>query len=135
MRVQSIALVGASDKTERPSYQVMSYLLERGYKVIPVNPNPNLHFILGQPVKRTLRELYGQVDLVDVFRRPDALMEIVEDSVEIGARVVWMQLGVRNSVAAAYANQHGLTVVMDRCPKIELERQLNNTNGPNQRLF
>ena len=119
--VQTIALVGASPRPDRPSYQVMAYLLSRGYSVIPVNPNPDLHAILGQPVVRSLADLPTKVHMVDVFRRSDALIRVAEEAVQIGARVLWAQLGVKNTAAAAYANQHGLAVVMDRCPKIELE--------------
>ncbi len=121
--VQTIALVGASPRPDRPSYQVMAYLLSRGYSVIPINPNPHIQAILGQPVVRGLTDLPIKVDMVDVFRRSDALMPIAKEAVQVGARILWMQLGVKDSSAAAYANQHGLTVVMDRCPKIELEAE------------
>ncbi|MFB9887054.1 CoA-binding protein [Balneatrix alpica] len=120
--VSVIALVGASPNPERPSYTVMKYLLHKGYRVIPVNPNEAGKEILGEEVFASLADIGEPVDMVDIFRRSETVMEVVEQAIEIGARVVWMQLDVVNEEAAAKAEEAGLRVVMDRCPKIEYER-------------
>ncbi len=114
---RTIAVVGLSPKPGRPSNQVARYLLEAGYTVIPVNPGQDE--ILGQPCYPDLRAIGRPVDLVDIFRRADQVEPIVRDAIGIGARVVWMQQGIVNERAATLAEQAGLTVIMDRCLKVD----------------
>ncbi len=117
-----IALIGASAKPERPSYGVMKTLLDHGYDVVPVNPGLAGQSIHGQPVVASLSDIAPPVDMVDIFREPAAVAGIVDTAIAHGALSIWMQLGVIDPVAAATAEAAGLTVVMDRCPKIELRR-------------
>lgn len=116
-----IALVGASAKPERPSNGVLRFLLARGYAVTPVNPGLAGQAIHGQTVVAGL-DVAGSLEMVDIFRAPGKVGPVVEDAIRLGARVVWMQLGVINQEAAALARAAGLTVVMDRCPAIEIPR-------------
>ena len=116
------AMVGASPNQVRPSYFAMKYLLAKGYRVIPVNPGHAGKSILGQTVYARLRDIPEPVEVVDIFRNAEAALEITMDAIAIGAKVVWMQLGVRNDEAARLAEEAGLTVVMNRCPKIEYGR-------------
>jgi O-acetylhomoserine (thiol)-lyase len=120
--VRTIAMVGASTNWNRPSYFVMKYLQGKGYRVIPVNPAAAGQELQGEHVYASLRDIPGKIDMVDVFRASDAVPPIVEDAIAIGAKVVWMQLGVRNDAAAARAEAAGLEVIMNRCPKIEFGR-------------
>ncbi len=116
------AVVGASANPVRPSYFVQKYLLAKGYRVIPVNPGQAGGEILGQKAYASLREIPEPVDVVDIFRKSEAALGITREAIEIGAKVAWMQLGVRSDEAAALAETAGLQVVMNRCPKIEYGR-------------
>jgi uncharacterized protein len=122
--VKSIAMVGVSPKTNRPSYFAFKYLLERGYRMIPVNPGQAGSQILGQKAYAMLSEIPEPVDMVDVFRASQHVPQIVEEALAMTPRpaVIWMQLGVRHDEAAAKAEAAGLKVVMNRCPKIEYGR-------------
>ena len=132
-----IALVGASPNPERPSYRVMAFLLRKGYRVIPVNPVAAGQEILGERAVADLASIAEPVDVVDVFRRSDAVPGIVEDAIRIGAKVVWMQLGIKHAEAAARAQAAGLTVVQNRCMKIEYGRLSGELswNGVNSRII
>jgi O-acetylhomoserine (thiol)-lyase len=121
-RVKTLALVGASSNWNRPSYFVMKYLQRKGYRVIPVNPGTAGQMLLGEKIYASLRDIPEPVDMVDVFRAPDQVPAIADDAIAIGAKVLWMQLGIRNDSAAAKAEKAGLEVVMNRCPKIEFGR-------------
>nr|MBG3150369.1 CoA-binding protein [Proteus mirabilis] len=119
--VKTIALVGASNKEDRPSYKVMKFLLEQGYDVIPVNPGMSEQTLLGQPCYASLKDIPVAVDMVDVFRQSDVALEIAQEAIEINAKVLWLQIGVINEDAKNLAEDAGLRVVMDRCPKKEIE--------------
>jgi hypothetical protein len=122
--VKTIAMVGVSNKENRPSYFAFKYLLERGYRMIPVNPGLAGGELLGQKVYARLADIPEPVDMVDVFRAASYAVGIVEEALGMQPRprVVWMQLGIRNDEAAALAEANGLKVVMNRCPKIEYGR-------------
>src|ERR1044072_3030526 len=122
--VKTIAMVGISPKDNRPSYFAFKYLLERGYRMIPVNPGQAGKDILGQKVYAKLSDIPEPVDMIDVFRAAPYALRIVEEAVTLKPRpaVIWMQLGVRNDEAAAKAEAAGIKVVMNRCPKIEYGR-------------
>lgn len=119
---RTIALVGASDRPDRPSYRVMAMLQDHGYRVIPVNPQITGEHLHGEFVFRELAQIGEPIDIVDIFRRPIAAGEAVDEAIAVGAKAVWMQLGVINEDAAARAEVAGLMVVMDRCPAIEIPR-------------
>jgi predicted CoA-binding protein len=119
---RTIAMVGASDRPDRPSYGVMAYLQSRGYRVIPVNPQITGEHIHGEYVFRELSQIGEPIDMVDIFRRPMAAGEAVDEAIAVGAKSVWLQIGVINHEAAARAEAAGLKVVMDRCPKIDIPR-------------
>src|SRR3984893_9949316 len=122
--VKTIAMVGASEKENRPSYFAFKYLLERGYKMIPVNPGHAGGDMLGQRIFARLADIPEPVDMIDIFRGPQYALAIVQEALALKTRpqVIWMQLGVRNDEAAALAEANGMKVVMNRCPKIEYGR-------------
>src|SRR5579859_561978 len=120
--VRTISMVGASSNWNRPSYFVMKYLQGKGYRVIPVNPGTAGQEQLGEKIYASLRDIPDKIDMVDIFRASDQVGPIVNDAIAIGAKIVWMQLGVRNDEAAAKAEAAGLEVIMNRCPKIEFGR-------------
>jgi predicted CoA-binding protein len=121
-RVKTIAMVGASTNEMRPSYFAMLYLQGKGFRVMPVNPRYAGQTLLGETVHPNLASLPLVPDMVDIFRRSEDAPPIVDEAIRIGAKVVWMQLGVRDDAAAARAEAAGLKVVMNRCPKIEYGR-------------
>ena len=119
---KTIAMVGASSNPERPSYRIFEILKNAGYRVIPVNPTITGEHIHGEYVWRELGQIGEPIDLVDIFRRSSEVGPVVDQAIAIGAKAVWMQLGVIDEEAAARAEAAGLKVVMDRCPKIEIMR-------------
>ena len=120
--VRTIALVGASDRPDRPSYRVMKVLQDHGYRVFPVNPQITGEHVHGEYVWRELGQIGEPIDMVDIFRRPEAAGEAVDAAIKAGAKAVWMQLGVINEEAARRAEAAGLKVVMDHCPAIEIPK-------------
>ena len=118
---RTVAVVGLSDREYRTSHAIASALQGFGYKIFPVNPNLSGQ-VLGEEPYATVEDIPEQVDIVDVFRRSEKVMPVAEDAVASGAKVLWMQSGVVNEEAAAYAREHGLTVVMDRCIKVDYAR-------------
>ena len=120
--VKTIAMVGASPDKTKFSYGVLRVLNETGYDMIPINPRPGLAEIRGLKVYPSLKEIDRPVDMVEVFRKPEDLYEIAEEAISINAKVLWGQIGVINNDAAKLAEEAGLKVVMNRCPKIELFR-------------
>ena len=120
--VKTIAMVGASSDKTKFSYGVLRVLHETGYDMIPVNPRPGITEIRGIKVFPDLASIDRPVDMVEVFRRPEDLPEVAREAAAIGAKVLWGQIGVKNAEAARIAEEAGMKVVMDRCPKIELFR-------------
>ena len=119
---KTIAIVGLSDKPERDSYRVAEYLQAQGFRIIPVNPI--VTSVLGERSYTSVTDIPDQVDVVDIFRKPEAVGPVVAEAIAAGARVIWMQLGVVNHTAAESAHAAGLQVVMDRCMKLEHQRLL-----------
>jgi len=119
---RTIAMIGASDRPDRASYGVMKFLQDHGYRVFPVNPQITGEHVHGEFVWRELAQIGEPIDIVDIFRRSEMAGEAVEQAIFVGAKAVWMQLGVINEEAAAKAEAAGLKVVMDHCPKIEIAR-------------
>ena len=120
--VKTIAMVGASSDKTKFSYGVLRVLYETGYEMLPVNPDRKLHEIRGLKVYHSLKEINKPVDMVQVFRRKEELFRVAQEAIEIGAKVLWGQIGVYDDEAARIAEDAGLRVVMNRCPKIELFR-------------
>ena len=122
--MRRIAVVGLSPKPDRPSHRVGRFLIAQGYAVVPVNPGHAGKEILGQPVRASLAEIDGPVDMVDIFRRSEAVPAIVDEALASlpDLRVIWMQLGVTHAEAAARAEARGIAVIQDRCPRIEHAR-------------
>ncbi len=125
---RNIAMIGASDRPDRASYGVMQFLQDRGYRVFPVNPQLTGEHIHGEYVWRELSQIGEPIDIVDIFRRPQAAGEAVDQAIFAGAKAVWMQLGVINEAAAQRAREAGLEVVMDACVKIEHARFFGGLN-------
>jgi predicted CoA-binding protein len=120
--VRTIAMLGASAKQERPSNGVMRFLQRRGYRVIPVNPGIAGRSLHGERVHARLADIPDRIDMVDVFRNRAALAAAADDAIAVGAKVLWLQLGLVDKVAAARAEAAGLIVIMNRCPAIEIPR-------------
>lgn len=122
--VNTIALVGASPKPERDSYEVMAFLQKHNYRIIPVNPVIAGQTLLGETVYASLGDIPCEIDMVEIFRNSEAAGEICREAVTIHPKVIWMQLGVINHEAAEFAEAQGITVIMDRCPKQQIQKQL-----------
>ena len=118
-RIKTIAVVGASDKQHRPVYGVMRFLQDQGYKCYPVNPRLTGQKILGEPSYASLSDIPEAIDMVDIFRNSKDAGPVVDEAIAVGAKVIWMQLGVINEPAAARASNAGLDVIMNRCPAID----------------
>ena len=119
---RTIAVVGASDRPDRASYGVMKAVQERGYRTIPVNPRITGEHVHGEYVWRELGQIGEPIDIVDIFRKSEDVGPVVDEAIAVGAKAIWMQLGIRNPQAAAKAEAAGLKVVEDRCLKIDLAR-------------
>ncbi len=126
LQSRTIAVLGLSGNWYRPSFFAAKYMQDHGYRIVPVNPN--YRAVLGERCYPTLREVPGKVDIVDCFRKQEEIVPIAHDAVAIGAKVLWMQLGIRNDQAAKIALDGGLDVVMNRCVKIEHARILGGLN-------
>ncbi len=121
--IKSIAVVGLSDKSDRPSYKVGKYLMDHGFKIFPVNPNIDNFF--GLKAYKTLSDIKEKIDVVDIFRKSEFAEQIVDEAIAVGAKMIWMQEGVSNEKAASKARAAGLTVIMDMCMMKEHKKQLN----------
>ena len=119
---RTIAIVGASDRPDRASYGVMKFAQDRGYRTIPVNPRITGEHVHGEYVWRELAQLGEPIDIVDIFRKSEDVGPVVDEAIAVGAKAIWMQLGIRNAAAASKAEAAGLRVVEDKCLKIELAR-------------
>lgn len=119
--INTIAVVGVSSKEERDSYKVMKFLIERGYTVFPVNPNEEGEYILGRKCFKSLSDINDDVDMVDVFRKKEFVYDITNEAIKINAKVLWTQLDIFCEDSFNLANDAGLKVIMNKCPKIELK--------------
>ena len=120
--VKTIAVVGASANPDRDSYKVMESLIKNGYQIFPINPNEKGNLILDQLCYGDLNSVSGKIDMVDVFRAEDAVLGVTKEAIKIGVKVLWTQLGIINEEASELAESAGLKVIMNRRPKIELEK-------------
>lgn len=122
--VRTVAMVGASANNVRPSYFVLKYLIDKGYEVYPINPGRAGGEILGRPCYASLKDVPVAIDMVDIFRAADAVPAVIDEALALSPlpKVIWLQLGIRNDAAAAEAEAHGITVIQNRCPKIEYGR-------------
>ncbi|KYP80454.1 CoA-binding protein [Ferroacidibacillus organovorans] len=123
--IRTIAVVGLSDNPDRDSYRVASYLLQQGYEIFPVNPT--VSSVLSRKAYASLSDIPKKIDLVDVFRRADAVPAIVHEAIAIGVTRIWLQLGVVHQVAEAYARAHGVEIISDHCIKIEHHRMMHSS--------
>jgi uncharacterized protein len=128
-RARTVAIVGLSDRSYRTSHAIAGALQDFGFEIFPVNPNLQGP-VLGEEPYGSVRDIPTSVDIVDVFRRSEKVMPVAEDAVAAGAKVLWMQSGVINEEAAAYAEAHGLTVVMDRCIKVDYATLVGSATSP-----
>jgi predicted CoA-binding protein len=119
---KTVAVVGASDRPDRASYGVMKFAQDRGYRTIPVNPRITGEHVHGEFIWRELSQIGEPIDIVDIFRKSEDVGPVVDEAIAVGAKAIWMQLGIRNADAAAKAEAAGLKVVEDRCLKIDLAR-------------
>ena len=119
--VKTIALIGASSNSSRDSYKVMKFLIDRGYKVFPVNPNEANKFILGQKCYSSLKSIKQKIDMVDIFRAKEFIFDITREAIELKVKIIWTQENLIDEKAAKLGNDAGLTVIMDECPKKILE--------------
>ena len=119
--INSIAIVGISSKEEKDSYKVMKFLIERGYKVFPVNPNEEGEYILGRKCYKNILDIDDEVDMVDVFRKKEFVYEVTKEAIKINAKVLWTQLDIFCEDSLNLSQDAGLAVIMNKCPKIELE--------------
>lgn len=126
--LRTIAVVGLSPKPQRDSHQVAEYLKTQGYKIVPVNPGQKE--ILGEKCYRDLKAIPFSIDIVDIFRRPEHIPAVVDDAIQIGAKAIWMQLGIVHNGAALKARNAGIDVIMNKCIKIELMKMNRLTNRP-----
>ncbi len=126
-QVKTIAVVGLSDDPARISYEVAAYLQAQGYEIVPVNPNARM--VLGRPAKPSLRDVSDEVDVVDVFRKSEAVSDIVDDAIAIGAKGIWLQLGISDHEAEKRAKDAGLFVVSNRCLMVEHRRLVGYGNA------
>ncbi|UZE96418.1 CoA-binding protein [Alkalimarinus alittae] len=120
--VKTIALVGASNKEDRPSYRVMKFLQEKGFKIIPVSPRLAGETLLGETVYDSLESIPSAIDMVDLFVNSERVAPMINSAIALSPKVIWMQIGVVNTDAADIVKKEGIDVVMDRCPKQEIER-------------
>ena len=119
--VKTIALIGASSNSSRDSYKVMKFLIDRGYKVFPVNPNEANNFILGQKCYSNLKSINEKIDMVDIFRAREFIFDITREAIELKVKIIWTQENLIDEKAAKLGTDEGLTVIMDECPKKILE--------------